>query len=100
MKIKSGSRKKKSAFEALILLIGFDKYKSHVFNPAAKSLAFHLWKGYQARERHCPWLGHLCFRVVHQLKSNWAVEGYIKLEQVGVVGAGLVYLCGSQKGHF
>lgn len=55
---------------------------------------------YQARERHCPWLGHLCFRVVHQLKSNWAVEGYIKLKQVGVVGAGLVYLCGSQKGHF
>lgn len=33
---------KKSAFEALILLIGADKYKSHIFNPAA--FHFPLWK--------------------------------------------------------
>lgn len=95
--------KKKSAFEALILLIGADKHKSHVLN-----LLLHLMHStfpcgrvecYQARERHCPWLRHLCFRMVHQLRWNGAVEDHFKLEQVGIVGAGLVYLCDSQKGH-
>lgn len=103
VKIQSGSgKKKKSAFEALILLIGADKYKSHVFKPAATSHAFHLWEDWMlpGRREALPLVEHLCLRMVHQLRWNWAVEGHFKLEQVGIVGAGLVYLCDCQKGYF
>ena len=36
---------------------------------------------------------------VLQDRWNWALEGYFKLEQVGDVGVGLIYLFGSQEGH-
>lgn len=41
--------------------------------------------------------GVLCFRMVHQPRWNWAVEGHFKLEQVGEVGVWLLF--GSQEGH-
>lgn len=86
-------RKKKSAFEALILLIGVDKYKSHVFNPAATSHTFHLWKGWVLPGTAPGW---------GTCASGWFISsdgiGLFKLEQVGIVGAGLVHLCGSRKG--